>query len=188
LLQSKVCLLSDLCFFSPSIEQDAVPKDAGVDATAIRSIAIDILACFSSQGDLLVRKEFKDRVPAMLHLLSARYVDAWGLIQHPRTPPNQIRPLAQKQSLTCVLVPNSDDTDNSSKILKMLIRISTYPQIAMVLTNPRYQSTVVSFILSTFDRKGSHLPHAYLFSIQVSKDQRLLQRLGLTSILISFVR
>ncbi|KAG0050718.1 hypothetical protein BGZ83_004502 [Gryganskiella cystojenkinii] len=105
------------------IEEDSVPKDAGVDATTIRSIALDILTCFSSNGDLLIRKEFKDRVPTMLRLLSA-----------------------------------SDDTDNSEKILKILIRITTFPQIAMVLTNPRYQSSIITYILATFDKKTEE-PH-----------------------------
>ncbi|KAF9586554.1 hypothetical protein BGW38_002311 [Lunasporangiospora selenospora] len=101
------------------IEDDAVPKDAGVDAKAIRSIALDIMNCFSSHWQLLVRNEFKERVPTMLSILSA-----------------------------------SDDTGNSEKILDVMLRVSTYPQIAMILTNPGYQGTIVSFIFDTFESKG----------------------------------
>lgn len=99
-------------------DEDSIPKDAGVDAAAIRSISIDILSCFSTHWELLVRKEFKDRIPTMLSMLSS-----------------------------------SDTTDNSKKILKILIRVSAYPQVSMVLTNPGYQSTIVTYILDTFDRK-----------------------------------
>ncbi|KAI8604088.1 Neurochondrin-domain-containing protein [Dissophora ornata] len=100
------------------IEDGSVPKDAGVDAAAIRSISIDIMTCFSIHWEVLVRKEFKDRVPTMVGMLSA-----------------------------------SDETDNSKKILKILVRISAYPQVSMVLTNAKYQSVIVSYILDTFDRK-----------------------------------
>lgn len=48
----------------------------------------------------------------------------------------------------------SDLTDNSQKILKIMIRVSAYPQVSMILTNPGYQSTIVNYILDTFDRKG----------------------------------
>ncbi|KAG0282629.1 hypothetical protein BGZ96_000293 [Linnemannia gamsii] len=101
------------------IEESSVPSEAGVDATAIRSIAIDIMTCFSTHWELLIRKEFKDRVPTMLSLLSA-----------------------------------SDATENSKKILKMMVRISAYPQVSMILTNPGYQSSIVAHILDTFDIKG----------------------------------
>ncbi|KAF9197141.1 hypothetical protein BGZ49_002587 [Haplosporangium sp. Z 27] len=47
----------------------------------------------------------------------------------------------------------NDQTDNSKKILKILIRISAYPQVSMVLTNAKYQSTIITYILDTFDRK-----------------------------------
>ncbi|KAG0004514.1 hypothetical protein BGZ65_000210 [Modicella reniformis] len=100
------------------IEDDSVPKDAGVDVTAIRSISVDILSCFSIHWQLLVRKEFKERIPTMLGMLSS-----------------------------------SDETDNSKKILKILIRVSAYPQVSMILTNPGYQSTIVDYILNTFIRK-----------------------------------
>ncbi|KAF8981306.1 hypothetical protein BGZ46_002981 [Entomortierella lignicola] len=100
------------------IEENSVPEDAGVDATAIKSISIDIMTCFSTHWELLIRKEFKDRVPTMLSILSS-----------------------------------SDQTDNSKKILKILIRISAYPQVSMVLTNAKYQSTIITYILDTFDRK-----------------------------------
>ena len=50
----------------------------------------------------------------------------------------------------------SDQTDNSKKILKIMIRVSAYPQISMILTNPGYQSTIVEYILGTFDRKGKN--------------------------------
>ncbi|KAF9356461.1 hypothetical protein BGX26_005235 [Mortierella sp. AD094] len=100
------------------IEENSVPEDAGVDATAIKSISIDVMTCFSTHWELLIRKEFKDRVPTMLGMLSS-----------------------------------SDETDNSKKILKILIRISAYPQISMILTNARYQSIIVKFILDTFGRK-----------------------------------
>lgn len=59
-------------YLSMALEESSVPKEAGVDATTIRSIAIDIMACFSTHWELLVRKEFKDRVPTMLSLLSVR--------------------------------------------------------------------------------------------------------------------
>lgn len=101
------------------IEESSVPKEAGVDATTIRSIAIDIMACFSTHWELLVRKEFKDRVPTMLSLLSV-----------------------------------SDATENSKKILKIMIRISAYPQVSMILTNPGYQSSIVAYIFDTFDCRG----------------------------------
>ncbi|KAF9141203.1 hypothetical protein BGX30_005262 [Mortierella sp. GBA39] len=101
------------------IEESSVPKEAGVDATTIRSIAIDIMTCFSTHWEFLVRKEFKDRVPTMLSLLSA-----------------------------------SDATENSKKILKIMVRISAYPQVSMILTNPGYQSSIVAYIFDTFDSKG----------------------------------
>ncbi|KAK5798846.1 Neurochondrin-domain-containing protein [Linnemannia elongata] len=101
------------------IEESSVPKEAGVDATTIRSIAIDIMTCFSTHWELLVKKEFKDRVPTMLSLLSAR-----------------------------------DATENSKKILKIMVRISAYPQVSMILTNPGYQSSIVAYIFETFDSKG----------------------------------
>ncbi|KAF9085586.1 hypothetical protein BGX23_009533 [Mortierella sp. AD031] len=100
------------------IEESSVPKEAGVDATTIRSIAIDVMTCFSTHWELLVRKEFKDRVPTMLSLLSA-----------------------------------SDATENSKKTLKIMVRISAYPQVSMILTNPGYQSSIVAYIFDTFDRK-----------------------------------
>ncbi|KAF9115312.1 hypothetical protein BGX27_008314 [Mortierella sp. AM989] len=100
------------------IDESSVPEDAGVDAKAIKSISIDVMACFSTHWELLIRKEFKDRVPTMLNMLSS-----------------------------------SDETDNSKKILKIMIRISAYPQVSMVLTNARYQSIIVSYILDTFGRK-----------------------------------
>ncbi|KAF9558164.1 hypothetical protein EC968_007222 [Mortierella alpina] len=99
-------------------DESTVPKDAGVDTAAIKSIAIDIMACFSTNWELLIRKEFKERVPSMLNLLHS-----------------------------------SDDTDRSKKILQIMLRISAYPQVSMVLTNPGYQSKIVSYILETFDRK-----------------------------------
>ncbi|KAG0205569.1 hypothetical protein BGX28_002821 [Mortierella sp. GBA30] len=99
-------------------EESTVPKDAGVDAATIKSIAIDIMTCFSTSWELLIRKEFKDRVPAMLSMLSPR-----------------------------------DETDRSKKILNIMVRISAYPQVSMVLTNPGYQSKIISYILDTFDRK-----------------------------------
>ncbi|OAQ33052.1 hypothetical protein K457DRAFT_153096 [Linnemannia elongata AG-77] len=101
------------------IEESSVPKEAGVDATTIRSIAIDIMTCFSTHWELLVKKEFKDRVPTMLSLLSVR-----------------------------------DATENSKKILKIMVRISAYPQVSMILTNPGYQSSIVAYIFETFDSKG----------------------------------
>jgi len=54
------------------LEDGSVPKDAGVDAAAIRSISIDIMACFSTHWEVLIRKEFMDRVPTMVGMLSAR--------------------------------------------------------------------------------------------------------------------
>ncbi|KAK3838255.1 MAG: Neurochondrin-domain-containing protein [Linnemannia gamsii] len=101
------------------IEESSVPKEAGVDAITIRSIAIDVMTCFSIHWELLVRKEFKDRVPTMLSLLSA-----------------------------------SDSTDNTKKILKIMARISAYPQVSMILTNPGYQSSIVAYIFDSFDGKG----------------------------------
>ncbi|KAG0307089.1 hypothetical protein BGZ97_000513, partial [Linnemannia gamsii] len=103
------------------IDENSVPREAGVDATTIRSIAIDIMTCFSTHWELLIRKEFKDRVPTMLSLLSA-----------------------------------SDATENSKKILKIMIRISAYPQVSMILTNPGYQSSIVAYISNTFDTKEAH--------------------------------
>ncbi|KAK3807817.1 MAG: Neurochondrin-domain-containing protein [Benniella sp.] len=100
-------------------DEDSIPKDAGVDAAAIRSISVDILSCFSTHWELLVRKEFKERIPVMLSILSP-----------------------------------SDQTDNSKKILKIMIRVSAYPQISMILTNPGYQSTIVEHILGTFDHEA----------------------------------
>ncbi|KAF9284253.1 hypothetical protein BGZ68_004820 [Mortierella alpina] len=99
-------------------EESTVPKDAGVDTATIKSIAIDIMACFSTNWELLIRNEFKERVPALLNLLQS-----------------------------------SDDTDRSKKILQIMLRISAYPQVSMVLTNPGYQSKIVAYILETFDRK-----------------------------------
>ncbi|KAG9325433.1 hypothetical protein KVV02_004746 [Mortierella alpina] len=99
-------------------EESTVPKDAGVDTAAIKSIAVDIMTCFSTNWELLIRNEFKERVPSMLNLLQS-----------------------------------SDDTDRSKKILQIMLRISAYPQVSMVLTNPGYQSKIVSYILETFDRK-----------------------------------
>ncbi|KAF8944915.1 hypothetical protein BGZ47_003530 [Haplosporangium gracile] len=101
------------------IEESSVPKEAGVNATTIRSIAIDIMTCFSTHWELLIRKEFKDRVPTMLSLLSA-----------------------------------SDATENSKKILKIMVRISAYPQVSMILTHPGYQSSIVAYIFDTFGSKG----------------------------------
>ncbi|KAF9187817.1 hypothetical protein BGZ50_001742 [Haplosporangium sp. Z 11] len=101
------------------IDENTVPKDAGVDATTIRSIAVDIMTCFATHWELLIRNEFKERVPTMLSLLSPR-----------------------------------DETDNSAKILKIMIRISAYPQISMVLTNPEYQSIIVDYLLESFEEKG----------------------------------
>ncbi|KAF9932839.1 hypothetical protein FBU30_007170 [Linnemannia zychae] len=100
------------------IGEENVPTEAGVDAATIRSIAIDIMACFSTHWELLVRKEFKDRIPTMLSLLSA-----------------------------------GDATDCSKKILKIMVRISAYPQVSMVLTNPGYQSSIATYMLKTFDVK-----------------------------------
>ncbi|KAG9064152.1 hypothetical protein KI688_003338 [Linnemannia hyalina] len=94
-------------------QESSVPKEAGVDATTIRSIAIDIMTCFSTHWEFLVRKEFKDRVPTMLSLLSA-----------------------------------------SKKILKIMVRISAYPQVSMILTNPGYQSSIVAYIFDTFDSEA----------------------------------
>lgn len=51
----------------------------------------------------------------------------------------------------------SDATENSKKILKMMIRISAYPQVSMILTNPGYQSSIVAYIFDTFDVKGSFI-------------------------------
>ncbi|KAG0260432.1 hypothetical protein BG011_001903 [Mortierella polycephala] len=100
------------------IDENTVPKDAGVDATTIRSIAIDIMACFATHWELLVRNEFKERVPTMLSLLSP-----------------------------------GDETDDSAKILKIMIRISAYPQISMILTNPEYQSMILDYLLGSFEEK-----------------------------------
>ncbi|KAF9966800.1 hypothetical protein BGZ70_001214 [Mortierella alpina] len=99
-------------------EESTIPKDAGVDTAAIKSIAIDIMTCFSTRWELLIRNEFKERVPSMLNLLQS-----------------------------------SDETDRSKKILEIMLRISAYPQVSMVLTNPGYQSKIVAYILETFDRK-----------------------------------
>ncbi|KAG0314406.1 hypothetical protein BGZ99_008154 [Dissophora globulifera] len=100
------------------IDESSVPKDAGVDAAAIRSISVDIMTCFSTHWELLVRKEFKDRVPTLLSLLSSK-----------------------------------DETDNSAKVLKIMLRISAYPQVSMVLTNASYQSTIITYLLDTMDRE-----------------------------------
>ncbi|KAI1315553.1 hypothetical protein EDD11_000626 [Mortierella claussenii] len=54
------------------MEPHEVPPQAGVDATGIRTIAVDIMTCFATHWQLLIRKEFKDRVPAMLKLLSSK--------------------------------------------------------------------------------------------------------------------
>ncbi|KAF9434355.1 hypothetical protein BGZ76_008148 [Entomortierella beljakovae] len=97
------------------IDEDSVPDDAGVDEKTIKAISIDIMTCFSTHWELLIRKEFKDRVPTMLGMLSS-----------------------------------SDETENSKKILKIMLRISTYPQASMILTNSRYQSTIVAYILGSF--------------------------------------
>jgi hypothetical protein len=51
----------------------------------------------------------------------------------------------------------SDATENSKKILKIMIRISAYPQVSMILTNPGYQSSIVAYISNTFDTKGSFI-------------------------------
>jgi len=61
-------------YFAPRgfADEDSIPKDAGVDAAAIRSISVDILSCFSTHWELLVRKEFKERIPVMLSMLSPR--------------------------------------------------------------------------------------------------------------------
>ncbi|KAG0306028.1 hypothetical protein BGZ98_003091 [Dissophora globulifera] len=100
------------------IDEGSVPKDAGVDAAAIRAISLDIMTCFSTHWELLVRKEFKDRVPTLLSLLSSK-----------------------------------DETDNSAKVLKIMLRISAYPQVSMVLTNAKYQSTIITYLLETMDRE-----------------------------------
>jgi hypothetical protein len=49
----------------------------------------------------------------------------------------------------------SDATENSKKILKIMVRISAYPQVSMILTNPGYQSSIVAYIFETFDSNGS---------------------------------
>ncbi|KAF9953344.1 hypothetical protein BGZ72_005482 [Mortierella alpina] len=110
-------------------EESTVPKDAGVDTAAIKSIAIDIMACFSTNWELLIRNEFKERVPSMLNLLQS-----------------------------------SDDTDRSKKILQIMLRISSYPQVSMVLTNPGYQSKIVSYSLETLDRKDETYEDAVMIT------------------------
>ncbi|KAG0092739.1 hypothetical protein BGZ93_001535 [Podila epicladia] len=100
------------------IDNLTIPKDAGVDALTIKAIAVDIMTCFSSVWQLLIRKEFKDRVPAMISILST-----------------------------------SDTTEGSNNILKILVKMTAYPQVSMILTNPGYQSAIVAYIFNTFDRK-----------------------------------
>ncbi|KAF9320688.1 hypothetical protein BG003_005139 [Podila horticola] len=100
------------------IDDSTVPKDAGVDAQTIKTIAVDIMNCFSSVWQLLVRKEFKDRVPAMIGILST-----------------------------------SDTAESSNNILKILVKMTAYPQVSMILTNPGYQSAIVTYICNTFDKK-----------------------------------
>ncbi|KAF9417664.1 hypothetical protein BGZ94_009909, partial [Podila epigama] len=99
------------------IDDTTLPKDAGVDAKAMKAIAVDIMTCFSSVWQLLVRKEFKDRVPTMISILS---------------------PI--------------DNTESSMNILKILLKMTAYPQVSMVLTNPGYQSDILAYILATFDK------------------------------------
>ncbi|KAI9241746.1 MAG: Neurochondrin-domain-containing protein [Podila humilis] len=100
------------------IDDSTVPKDAGVDSLTIKAIAVDIMTCFSSVWQLLVRKEFKDRVPVMINILST-----------------------------------SDTTESSNNILKILVKMTAYPQVSMIFTNPGYQSAIVAYILCTFDKK-----------------------------------
>ncbi|KAF9163733.1 hypothetical protein DFQ26_002216 [Actinomortierella ambigua] len=96
------------------ITTDQLPEGCGVDVQTVKAIAVNILTCFASNWELLTRKEFKDHLPALLTLISAK-----------------------------------NDGDNTHNILRILLKISTYPQVSMVLTNPDYQRVVVSYILET---------------------------------------
>ncbi|KAG0241745.1 hypothetical protein BGW41_005399 [Actinomortierella wolfii] len=98
------------------ITPDQLPEDGGVDVQTVKTIAVDILTCFASNWELLIRKEFKDHLPALLTLVSAK-----------------------------------DSSDNTQNILRILLKISVYPQVSMILTNPDYQRVIVSYILETID-------------------------------------
>ncbi|KAF9916098.1 hypothetical protein BX616_004631 [Lobosporangium transversale] len=50
------------------------------------------------------------------------------------------------------LLSSTDETRASEKILQIMIKVSSYPQVSMILTNPRYQGIIVDYILDTFDR------------------------------------
>ncbi|KAF9973040.1 hypothetical protein BGZ73_003750 [Actinomortierella ambigua] len=99
------------------ITPDQLPEGSDVDVQGVEAIAVNILSCFASNWELLTRKEFKDHLPALLTLISAK-----------------------------------DNSENTQNILRILLKISAYPQVSMVLTNPDYQRVVVSYILETMGK------------------------------------
>lgn len=62
----------------------------------------------------------------------------------------------------------SDTAESSNNILKILVKMTAYPQVSMILTNPGYQSAIVTYICNTFDKKGKHTPTSVVLSYSVS--------------------